>query len=71
MLEKIYASKIPMEATRGDYMRNRRYIGSKDRADIVERLYNIMRSWARVGWHLEQSGIADRQPVFLGDAVEI
>ncbi|HEY8191485.1 MAG TPA: RsmB/NOP family class I SAM-dependent RNA methyltransferase [Alphaproteobacteria bacterium] len=59
VLEKINASKIPMDATIGDYMRNRRYIGSKDRADIVERLYNIMRSWARVGWHLEQAGIAD------------
>lgn len=59
VLEKINASKIPMDATIGDYMRNRRYIGSKDRADIVERLYGIMRAWARLGWHLQQAGAAD------------
>ena len=43
--ERIAAAKIPMDAIVGDYMRQRRYIGSKDRADIAERTYNGMRAW--------------------------
>jgi 16S rRNA (cytosine967-C5)-methyltransferase len=39
-----------MDATLGDYLRYRRYIGSKDRSEIVERVYAIVRSRARLGW---------------------
>ncbi len=59
LLEKIGASKIPMDGTIGDYMRHRRYIGSKDRADIVERTYHIVRAHARLGWWLEHLGALD------------
>ncbi len=59
LLEKIQASRIPMDATIGDHMRFRRYIGSKDRAAIVERLYGITRAWARLGWWLARAGAAD------------
>ena len=39
VLEKIYANKrIPMDGVVGDYMRHRRYIGSKDRSNIAERI---------------------------------
>ncbi|MGB4107655.1 MAG: RsmB/NOP family class I SAM-dependent RNA methyltransferase [Alphaproteobacteria bacterium] len=54
--EKIDAAKIPMDAVVGDYMRHRRYIGSKDRADIAERTYNVMRAWGRLNWWLERAG---------------
>ncbi len=57
ILEKIADSKIPMDNTIRDYMVNRRYIGSKDRAAIVEMVYEIVRHYARFGWLLEQSGV--------------
>src|SRR5665213_3061448 len=59
LLEKIAGSRVPMDATTGDYMRGRRYIGSKDRADIAERVYNVVRARARLGWWLEKNNIAD------------
>lgn len=59
ILDKINASRIPMDGTIGDYMRHRKYIGAKDRADIVERVYNIIRAHARLGWHLQHAGAPD------------
>ena len=41
-----------------DYMASRRFIGSKDRADIVERVYRVKRAEARLGWWIGQ-GEAD------------
>lgn len=58
LLERTQKSPIPMDLTIGDYMRNRRYIGSKDRTDIVERIYGIVRHHARLNWALEQAGVA-------------
>ncbi|OFW87430.1 MAG: hypothetical protein A3J37_05110 [Alphaproteobacteria bacterium RIFCSPHIGHO2_12_FULL_45_9] len=57
LLERTQKSPIPMDLTIGDYMRNRRYIGSKDRTDIVERIYGIVRHHARLNWALEQAGV--------------
>lgn len=42
-----------------DYMLHRRYVGSKDRAAIVEQVYGIMRRHARLGWWLEKAGAED------------
>lgn len=57
--QRIAKSPIPMDNTLRDYMAQRRFIGSKDRADIVERVYRIMRTHARLGWHLANAGAAD------------
>ncbi len=59
ILDKTAASKIPMDSVTGDYMRFRRYIGSKDRADIAQRVYGIVRAHARLGWHLNKTGHED------------
>lgn len=59
ILNKTAASPIPMDGTIGDYMRHRRYIGSKDRADIVERAYAMIRCRARLGWWLAKLNVAD------------
>lgn len=59
ILERIAVSPIPMDLTVGDYMRHRRYIGAKDRAEIVERVYTIARHKARLGWALDQVGADD------------
>lgn len=50
ILEKLESSRVPLDALVGDYMRARRYIGSKDRAEVAERIYSIMRAHARLGW---------------------
>lgn len=59
ILEKLRASPVPLDATVGDYMRHRRYIGSKDRAEIAERTYSIARTHARLGWWINRGGIED------------
>jgi len=56
ILERIEKSPILMDLTIGDYVRQRRYIGSKDRSDIVERVYGMVRHHARLNWALEQAG---------------
>lgn len=59
LLEKIGQAAIPMDSTTGDWLRFRKYIGSKDRAEIVERIYAIVRARARLGWHLARAGHED------------
>jgi len=62
ILERTAKSPIPMDLTIGDYMRQRRYIGSKDRADIVERVYGMVRHHARTRWALAEAGVTDMTP---------
>lgn len=57
ILDKFIDSKIPMDNTIRDYMHYRRYIGSKDRAAIVEMVYEIVRSYARISFHLDHHEI--------------
>ena len=53
ILEKIEENnRVPMDTVVGDYMRNRRYIGSKDRSNIAERIYEVIRHYARLNWWL-------------------
>ncbi len=59
LLSRINAAPIPMDNTIRDFMAARRFIGSKDRTAIVERVYRIMRAHARLGWWIGQSGIID------------
>ena len=60
ILERIASqTRVPMDAVVGDYMRSRRYIGSKDRANIAGRVYECMRAHARLGWWLEKAGLED------------
>lgn len=56
---RISMSRIPMDNTLRDYMQFKRYIGSKDRAAIVELVYNVMRATARLNWWLEKLGVED------------
>lgn len=59
LLVRIEAGHIPMDNTIRDFMGARRFIGSKDRTAIVERVYRIIRSKARLGWWLEQAAAED------------
>ncbi|MDE2029515.1 MAG: RsmB/NOP family class I SAM-dependent RNA methyltransferase [Alphaproteobacteria bacterium] len=58
LLESIEATPRPADAITSAYFRARRYIGSKDRADISTRLYAVLRHWARLGWWLEKQQAA-------------
>lgn len=57
--DKIWSSGVPMDTICGDYFRVRRYIGSSDRKAVVERVYDMMRSYARTGWWLQKVRAAD------------
>ena len=57
--DKISKARIPMDNICGDYFRVRRFIGSKDRADIAERVYNMMRAYARLGWWCSHVNLED------------
>lgn len=59
LLERLGKAPIPMDNVIRDFMAQRRYIGSKDRTDIVERLYAMVRHQARLGWHIIQGGATD------------
>lgn len=53
---------LPMDKFCGDYFRNNRFIGSKDRADIAARLYDMMRHYARIGWWMDRTGLDRGNP---------
>jgi len=59
ILENISKSRVPMDNALRDYLKNRRYIGSKDRKYIVEMVYDCVRATARLGWWLDHSKVED------------
>ena len=59
ILTRISTSRIPMDNTIRDFMQYKRYIGSKDRAAIVELVYEVTRATARLGWWLEKLRVDD------------
>ncbi len=59
ILEGSHRSRVPLNKCVGDYMRVRRYIGSKDRSNVAERVYDITRSHARLSWWLERTNTKD------------
>jgi len=59
IFDKSHISRVPLDTVVGDYMRQRRYIGAKDRAEIAERVYSMMRAWGRIGWWLEHLSLDD------------
>lgn len=65
ILKGVERSKIPMDSMTGDYMRARRYIGSKDRADIAGRVYAIVRHYARLFWWLQKTKAPDAPRQFV------
>lgn len=50
--------RVPLDTITGDYMRHRRYIGSKDRAAVAGYVYDMMRSHARLNWHIERAQLS-------------
>lgn len=70
LLARIAAGRIPMDNTIRDFMAARRFIGSKDRTAIVERVYRIVRAQAHLGWWIARGGLVDTSRVrVLADLV--
>jgi len=59
ILERDQATRVPLDTCVGDYMRSRRYIGSKDRAEIAQRVYDMARAHARLGWWIARLELQD------------
>ena len=55
ILEQILNSDRPADSIASSYFRKNRYIGSKDRKFIQERLYRIMRHYHRLSWHIKEA----------------
>jgi 16S rRNA (cytosine967-C5)-methyltransferase len=60
ILEKIQRSGSPAEDVVSAYVRGRRYIGSKDRREIINRVYNILRRQARLNWLTDGGNCRER-----------
>ncbi|MBK9586000.1 MAG: RsmB/NOP family class I SAM-dependent RNA methyltransferase [Alphaproteobacteria bacterium] len=60
ILSKGHLARVPLDSSVGDYMRVRRYIGAKDRNEIAQRVYNIVRAHARLGWWLDKAGVENK-----------
>lgn len=61
-LDLIARIPLPMDLIIGDYMRSRRYIGSKDRAFIVTLVYDVMRHYGRLHWLGQRFGSTIYEP---------
>ena len=66
----VLAEPRPADTLVSAYFRGHRYIGSKDRAAISERIYRIMRCYHRLCWQLQrQKQEPDARSLVLADAL--
>ncbi|TAN44809.1 MAG: rRNA cytosine-C5-methylase, partial [Rhodospirillales bacterium] len=59
LLAAVEGSPRPADGVVAAWFRARRFIGSKDRKAIHERLYDLMRRRAHLVWWLSRIGVAD------------
>ncbi|MBM3572207.1 MAG: methyltransferase domain-containing protein [Alphaproteobacteria bacterium] len=57
LLDDIAVGDAPADRRIDGYMRQRRFIGSKDRAAIAERVYGMLRRRGRLDWWIERAGL--------------
>jgi len=58
LLGQIWDGTVPPDVVADGYFRKRRYAGSGDRRAINERVYNVLRRRARLGWWVARTGLA-------------
>ncbi len=63
LLDAIAAEDRPADQILDDYFRARRYAGSGDRRDVMERVYGVMRRQAKLDWWIERTGAGDEPSV--------
>lgn len=59
LLDAIQSTGRPADGVVSTWLRQRRYIGSKDRAEITGRVYQLLRHYARLGWWIERAQAMD------------
>ena len=66
LLGEVEAGDMPVDRLAANFFRARRYAGSKDRADITERVYTILRRRGELAWSISRaaSEITPRSLVF-------
>ncbi|HYE49374.1 MAG TPA: RsmB/NOP family class I SAM-dependent RNA methyltransferase, partial [Azospirillaceae bacterium] len=70
LLAEIEATPRPADAVASAFFRNRRFIGAKDRTAVAERVYTILRRWARLGWWLDRVGHGrDARALVIADEI--
>ena len=62
LLEDVHAKwdegrAVPVDAMLGDYFRQRRFIGAKDKGFISRRVYVVLRHGGALQWHIEKAGL--------------
>lgn len=68
ILTEILAIQRPADTIASAWFRNRRYIGSKDRAAISTRIYRIMREYHRLTWWITRVECAvDARALIIAD----
>jgi len=63
LLGKIADERRPADDIVRAWFQARRFVGSKDRRDIRERVYGVLRRINRLEWHLDQAGATDAEKV--------
>ena len=56
LTDLILSGDAPADSSVAAYLRERRYIGSGDRRELVERAYAVLRRRAALGWWVARSG---------------
>ncbi|HXC27704.1 MAG TPA: RsmB/NOP family class I SAM-dependent RNA methyltransferase [Stellaceae bacterium] len=59
ILEALAAGTRPADDVAADYFRRRRYIGSKDRAQVSRHVYSVLRHRATLDWWVDRAGKGD------------
>ncbi|MCP5432901.1 MAG: RsmB/NOP family class I SAM-dependent RNA methyltransferase [Alphaproteobacteria bacterium] len=54
LLDEIFSTRRPADTVASAFFRTRRFIGSKDRGAVAERVYGVLRARARLTWHLRR-----------------
>ena len=58
LLHAIHGGSAPADRATAAFFRNRRYIGAKDRREVLDRAYAVLRRRAALDWWIWKSGQA-------------
>jgi 16S rRNA (cytosine967-C5)-methyltransferase len=58
LLHAIHAGSAPADRATAAFFRNRRYIGAKDRREVLDRTYAVLRRRAALDWWIDRTGQA-------------
>ena len=62
LLGEIHSGTAPADRAVAAYFRTRRYVGGKDRRDVIDRVYAVLRRRAALDWWIARLGRGDAPP---------